>query len=1382
MGKPSRRSAARSPICHEYQTTGRCRSGSSCQFEHGGQGASSSTLQGNQRQGQQQNRGNNSNRRQETSIEPRYEWFDGTSSNGRSSSSSSSRPHRGNRRNQQNQNGHRGRGPGGSGGGSRQNSQSGENRGKDAREPTRPSYYGVTRPKPTLDDSWKQELRPDDFRFQSVSPTKDDINADEYPEPEENIVHRAYDSTNQYIETHFRLLRADCIIPVRSAIRSYRDGAVEDNDMMMYINVRPVSLLFATMGLVHRMSFVVDGRRVNWRQSKRLVPGTMVSLSTDHFETFRFATVVERDLECLQNPRDLQIGLKFLHADSRIDFDPDVNYIMIEAMNGYYEAYQHVLNCLQNKDPYTLPFQPQLVGLEPELKQPRYSRGIREFEDRDHIETRIQEFPSVLKGGEIEHNGVQSSVVDAVHRLLTKEFAVLQGPPGTGKTFLGLLTTHMLMSLCSQSSLGPIVVVCQTNHALDQFLEGIMTFERRIVRIGSRSKSLVVSPNTLFNIRMRYKDNPQQARMDGVQPTPPFRFFRMKDKLECEMLVLLEELAQDYIPLTYLLDLEIITQSQYDSFLQDGWVMSSDQDEITTARAWLRDAPQIPNPDRVDVFDDENLQDDFDLEVGEEELQDRVDEFMASVTDEHKISGQSVNVKRTIVCNLVDDAMGDVSAYLNLSNVHDIPCEKRMGVYKVWLQKYQESISAMLGTLHKIYDIVCENIRKENRMNDLLILNKARVVGMTTTAASKYHDLLCLLKPRVMICEEASETLEAHLLAALTPSVEHFILIGDHEQLRPSMAVRDLQDKNIDVSMFERLIRNQMPFSMLDVQRRMRPEIRSLVSPIYPNLRDHRSVCNYDDVRGMVHNLWFLTHDEPDMLGNNNSHINPHEIGIAAKLAVYLLQQGYPPTEITILTMYAGQRTKINERLRQSHVQGAGEIRVSTVDGFQGEENEIIILSLVRSNINNNIGFLRTSNRVCVSLSRAKKGFYILGNAKLLMDQSKLWKTIIQSLFLGPQNKFRIGNRIQLRCPTHPETVSEIGLESEFDRVQEETKMVQNKSVVFLNYPTEFPVEGEHLEVQTKELNTDLKANDVLLRNLYISLDPYMRGRMRNTEKSYTAGFEIGKPLNGSGVSEVIESKNASFPVGSIVTGFVGFEQYSIVHGAHGLRIIPDGRNSKIPLSSHIGVLGMPGMTAYGSLLRIGKPKAGETIFISAASGAVGQLVGQIAKRLGLRVIGSAGSDDKVKYLIEELQFDAALNYKDANFEEELVKLVPNGINIYYENVGGSQLDLALANMADHGRIVACGMISQYNNPHPYGIKNLMNVVAKRLTIQGFIVSDFASEVAADFARDVGGWLVKKEIIYKEDVAVGIESTPQAFIGMLKGKNFGKQVVKIADL
>ncbi|KAF9932666.1 hypothetical protein FBU30_007663 [Linnemannia zychae] len=340
--------------------------------------------------------------------------------------------------------------------------------------------------------------------------------------------------------------------------------------------------------------------------------------------------------------------------------------------------------------------------------------------------------------------------------------------------------------------------------------------------------------------------------------------------------------------------------------------------------------------------------------------------------------------------------------------------------------------------------------------------------------------------------------------------------------------------------------------------------------------------------------------------------------------------------------------------------------------------------------------------------------------------------------------------------------------------------MVHNKSVVFLKYPTEYPIVGEHIDVQSKELSVALNDKDVLLRNLYFSLDPYMRGRMRNA-KSYVPGFQIGEAMSGYGIGEVVESKNDAFPVGEIVSGFTGWQEYSVIPGASGLRVLPGVRESPIPLSAHLGVLGMPGLTAYASLKIIGKPKAGETIFVSAAAGAVGQLVGQMAKKFGLRVVGSAGSDDKVNYLLDELKFDAAFNYKNGSILENLKQAAPEGIDIYYENVGGETFEAALEVMNLKGRVIACGMISQYNTQQPYGVRNLFHIVSKRITMQGFIASDFAGE-SEEFRKDVGSWLLNKEIIYREDIAEGIEASPEAFVGMLKGKNFGKAIAKIADL
>ncbi|KAF9166422.1 hypothetical protein DFQ26_007908 [Actinomortierella ambigua] len=346
--------------------------------------------------------------------------------------------------------------------------------------------------------------------------------------------------------------------------------------------------------------------------------------------------------------------------------------------------------------------------------------------------------------------------------------------------------------------------------------------------------------------------------------------------------------------------------------------------------------------------------------------------------------------------------------------------------------------------------------------------------------------------------------------------------------------------------------------------------------------------------------------------------------------------------------------------------------------------------------------------------------------------------------------------------------------------------MLVNTSVIYAKIPTEYPLPGEHLIVKRDDhFQPTLNDGDILLRNLCISLDPYMRGRMRSADiPSYVPAFELNKPLETRTVSEVIESKNPAFPVGSIVVGLADFSQYAVVRKdkVANLRILPNARDERIPLSAWVGVLGGPGLTSYASLKAIGKPKAGETIFISAAAGAVGQLVGQLAKLQGLRVIGSAGSDDKVAYL-KTIGFDYAFNYKAAKTLDELHKAAPNGIDIYFENVGGETLDAVLTVMNTHGRIIACGMISQYNTTEKYGVKNLLQVITKRLTMQGFNQAEFAKDYFEDFQRDITDLLINKKIVYRVTEVKGIEAGPDALYGMLKhGSNTGKLVVHVADL
>lgn len=345
-----------------------------------------------------------------------------------------------------------------------------------------------------------------------------------------------------------------------------------------------------------------------------------------------------------------------------------------------------------------------------------------------------------------------------------------------------------------------------------------------------------------------------------------------------------------------------------------------------------------------------------------------------------------------------------------------------------------------------------------------------------------------------------------------------------------------------------------------------------------------------------------------------------------------------------------------------------------------------------------------------------------------------------------------------------------------------------NHALIFSKVPSGFPVPGQDLTVKDIGFDTSqCPPNSINVEVLYLSLDPYMRGRMRDPSvKSYFPGFQYGKPLDNTGLCRVIKSTTDNYKEGDILIAYVPFQEYATINFDEPPARTPeviDVASGPDDLRNWLGALGMPGLTAYSSLYEIGHPKKGETIFISSAAGAVGQLVGQIAKHDGLTVIGSVGSDEKLKFLTDDLGFDAGFNYKKEAPGEALARLAPDGIDIYYENVGGEHLSAALDALKDHGRIVASGMISQYNvsEDEAYGVKNLMKIVGKRITFRGFIVGDqeFGPKYKQEHRRNVGKWLKEGTVKAKVSEWVGIDKGAEGILGMLKGENFGKAVLKV---
>ena len=333
---------------------------------------------------------------------------------------------------------------------------------------------------------------------------------------------------------------------------------------------------------------------------------------------------------------------------------------------------------------------------------------------------------------------------------------------------------------------------------------------------------------------------------------------------------------------------------------------------------------------------------------------------------------------------------------------------------------------------------------------------------------------------------------------------------------------------------------------------------------------------------------------------------------------------------------------------------------------------------------------------------------------------------------------------------------------------------VTSREIQLRSRPHGLPT-ADNFALVNVEVPAPSQPDQVLVRNRFISVDPYMRGRMRDT-RSYTPPFGLDEPLTGGAVGEVVSSTSDQFAEGDFVLHMLGWREYALAGARHLTKVDP----SLAPLQSYLGVLGMPGMTAYVGLLDIGAPQPGETVFVSGAAGAVGSQVCQIAKIQGCRVVGSAGSPAKTRWLEEVAGVDAAINYKEtSNLRGALKKACPDGIDVYFENVGGVHLEAALQYMNNCGRIVVCGMISMYNatSAQP-GPENLALMIGRRLKMQGFIVSDHP-ERRDDFVRDVSGWMRDGKLKWEETIHEGIENTPEAFIGLFHGENLGKMLVKV---
>ncbi|KAJ5958258.1 uncharacterized protein N7479_005408 [Penicillium vulpinum] len=802
-------------------------------------------------------------------------------------------------------------------------------------------------------------------------------------------------SKEEYLEVHYALLREDSVAPLRDAVAQVRDDPFmfDTPDVSIYEKVFIVGVTLARSGLALHIQFSTRRARKNigWTYSNRLNPGTIVAL-TPKRDAFKkkcvVAVVACRLLEGVEkDPPEIDI---FLASPSDIEIDPH------------------------------FPFNEQICRLAQDIDTPEYINATpcMDFTALSEVSTLditrkydiLERWPSDPMGK------LDASQWSALNRMLTKKLAIIQGPPGTGKTFTSVAALKMMLSNKGPNN-PPVIIAAQTNHALDQLIKHISVFEKNFVRLGGRTNDPEIRKRTTYEVRQ----NQGLLKIEGGLMTP---MRKKQDKLAAEIGKLLEPLAPSNknkpLEISLFLEHGLLSQKQVDS-LQG------------IASKWRRNSPANTDPFRawlagsVREFDSKYhgnfgySDDDIDLEYEQlkeievvhgryeddwSTFQTRFFPLSPGLRNASKATLSRAMVEKLLkeqdLCNISGKYRGDIYGWLR---------EELIGILGEHLRDYAQT-----------YQDCSANFQIGRFERDYYILQEASIIGMTTTGLSKYRGLVSSLNPRVILIEEAAEVLEAPIAVACLPSLQHLILVGDHLQLKGQCADHELcgHPFYLDVSMFERLMINKVPFAMLQEQRRMVPEIRKLVAPIYGDrLRDHPSVVDHPLVPGMGNKRsFFFDHTAHESSDSLSSKVNDFEASMVINFLAYLVMNKVPTASISVLTFYNGQKKLLMRKKSQNPNISHSYINILTVDSYQGEENDIILLSLVRSNDHRGIGFLQQDNRVCVALSRAKYGLYIFGNAQCVSEHSGFWYAVTEAMSENKEDP-RIGPVLPLYCTRH---------------------------------------------------------------------------------------------------------------------------------------------------------------------------------------------------------------------------------------------------------------------------------------------------------------------------------------------------------------------------
>jgi len=885
------------------------------------------------------------------------------------------------------------------------------------------------------------------YTNQSILPSMQELTVKDHISPHVKPLPRngKYKNWQQYLSLQFNLLREDFIAPLRKGILNYKtNGDNHQTDVKVYNEATFTRMEFKNDGIILCVSFEAH-KNVSFAHQ---INGSLLCFSSDNFETALFATVAtgNRDEKSVNEEEVLVKVISNINYLSILGIDKDgwileqKVYTMVELV-PHFETYDCVLRSLQSFNPKTMPFTKYFIDCNySRMPHPPYLRRNSVFNMKMLLatETKHPYYFNITNSNCWPSDGdtvLNKAQKKAIQKALTQEVSLIQGPPGTGKTHVAKTIIEILLGNMKHQRNSPILVVCYKNQALDQLLEKTVEFKKSQASKldsfyhGGLQKYLSFNPRQIVRLgrgsnqtAMNYSLHCLE-KVDKISRQKKMRKKRQKNDNERERL---GRLTGKIACLNKKAQCEL-------NFLQNKTPSIKVLSEFIDPIHLVQLHNICSTPDNC------------------------IKVWLKRQGNFNKYSQSNKCRSFLRVVNLCETQVQVVYTEAEVKRITDITVLSRIDKEKLlyyWVNLYHQNhynkLCNLIDEYNEIYKVYWDLYNKKT----IETLQRAHVIFATTTGIAKNKHLIEKVQPKIIIVEEAAEVLESHIASCLTAATQQLILIGDHKQLEPKPYENALALKyRLNISLFERLISANFPSVTLQYQHRMRPEIANLIRPhIYSKLKDTDKVSDCKDIKGVASNMYFFDHSYlEDQFENSTSYYNDAEAHLIAELCDYLLKQDYKPSEITILAAYKTQVEQIirlipeavngtNDKgydasdTKKSDIDKPDGVVVTTIDNFQGKENDIIILSLVRNNKDDIVGFLSKQNRTCVALSRAKKGLYCFGNFRLLSDKSPTWKEIL--LYLE-KNK-QVGSKLQLKCANHPESITTITKYTDFKKLPPE--------------------------------------------------------------------------------------------------------------------------------------------------------------------------------------------------------------------------------------------------------------------------------------------------------------------------------------------------------